>query len=74
MTNFNDESRMPFGKHKGVKLKDVPAGYLCWLYGEMEGKKDWQGPLFTYLKDNLKVLEKEAEEEANGETYGDYFD
>lgn len=60
---MNDESKMPFGKHKGEKLKDVPASYLIWLFGEMEGKKQSQGPLFQYIKDNLKVLEKEAEEQ-----------
>jgi Putative quorum-sensing-regulated virulence factor len=24
---------MPFGKHKGVPLRDVPASYLSWLLG-----------------------------------------
>lgn len=63
MADFNDDTKMPFGKHKGAKLKDVPASYLLWLYGQMEAQKQSQGPLFRYLKANLKVLEKEAEEE-----------
>lgn len=29
---MNDESIMPFGKHKGEKLANVPADYLLWLY------------------------------------------
>ena len=24
--------RMPFGKHKGLKMEDVPVDYLHWLY------------------------------------------
>jgi Putative quorum-sensing-regulated virulence factor len=23
--------RMPFGKHEGKLLRDIPTGYLCWL-------------------------------------------
>jgi hypothetical protein len=25
------EIRMPFGRHKGMSIKDIPAGYLKWL-------------------------------------------
>jgi exodeoxyribonuclease X len=25
------DSPMPFGKHKGTKLKDLPADYVRWL-------------------------------------------
>jgi hypothetical protein len=27
---LNDKSLMPFGKHKGKAMEDVPAGYLLW--------------------------------------------
>jgi hypothetical protein len=27
------EARMPFGKHKGTRIKEVPLSYLCWLLG-----------------------------------------
>ena len=63
MAKLTDDSKMPFGKHKGEKMENVPARYLLWLYGEMEAKKQSQGPVFRYIKDNLKALEKEAEEE-----------
>ena len=33
--------RMPFGKHKGLLIRDVPTGYLNWLSGE--SKKGWLG-------------------------------
>lgn len=29
---YTDETPMPFGKHKGTPLKDVPPSYLLWLY------------------------------------------
>lgn len=28
--------RMPFGKHKGLTIAEVPAGYICWLLKEAE--------------------------------------
>lgn len=31
---LTDESLMPFGKHKGEKMANVPASYLLWLYDE----------------------------------------
>lgn len=34
MTAFTDESIMPFGKHKGEKLENVPASYFLWLWNE----------------------------------------
>jgi len=32
---FEDTDKMPFGKHEGKPLSDVPAYYLMWLYKEM---------------------------------------
>lgn len=26
--------KMPFGKYKGEQLKNIPIGYLIWLYDE----------------------------------------
>lgn len=31
MTPLTDEDHMPFGKHKGQRMADVPASYLAWL-------------------------------------------
>ena len=28
---------LPFGKHKGDKLSDVPTGYLNWMLNTMDG-------------------------------------
>ena len=34
MKHYTDQTRMPFGKHRGKPMKDVPAEYLLWLLGE----------------------------------------
>lgn len=31
---LTDESLMPYGQHKGWKMKDVPRHYLRWLADE----------------------------------------
>ena len=54
---MTDKSIMPFGKHKGKQLDQVPADYLMWLY---ENNKV-SGLLKEYIEDNLDVLEKEAQ-------------
>lgn len=37
---LTDEDTMPFGKHKGELLSDVPASYLIWL-SEQDWISDW---------------------------------
>jgi hypothetical protein len=32
---------MPFGKHKGKSLEDIPASYLCWVLRECESAERW---------------------------------
>ena len=58
---LTDDSPMPFGKHEGERMEDVPAKYLVWLYND--GLKE--GPVRRYIEDNLKVLEQEIEEQGN---------
>ena len=52
---LTDKSPMPWGKHKGVPMANVPAKYLLWLLSE--GKCDWS--VKQYIIDNKEVLEKE---------------
>jgi len=35
-TKLTDDSIMPFGKHKGTRLGDVPDAYWSWFLGQ-----DW---------------------------------
>lgn len=61
----NDDSRMPFGKHKGSKLSNVPAPYLLWLADELgkEPKDAVRAELRAYVDENRAVLEQESESE-----------
>lgn len=48
---------MPFGKHKGLSLEDVPASYLLWL-ADQESPPD---AVAEYVKMNRHALEDEVE-------------
>ena len=52
---ITDESLMPFGKHKGVPMVEVPAGYLIYLYDNNYCK----GEVQAYILENLNVLRVE---------------
>lgn len=54
---MTDESIMPFGKHKGEKLANVPPSYLLWLYDE--GK--CYGELWGYIAENMDAIKAEIE-------------
>lgn len=57
-TPLDDLSPMPFGKHKGVPMQDVPAAYLHWLWSN--GKADDAlCPVTLYIKQNLNALKQE---------------
>lgn len=55
---LTDDSLMPFGRHQGTPMADVPARDLLWLY---ENNK-CSGPVKAYIMDNLQVLRKEVQE------------
>lgn len=56
---LNDNSPMPFGKHKGVKMANVPASYLLWLYDNDK----CSSCVKEYIEDNLDVLRIEIDRE-----------
>lgn len=53
---LTDTSEMPWGKHQGKAMIEVPADYLLWLYDNNK----CSGSVLDYIKDNLDVLKKEA--------------
>ena len=57
---MEDNSIMPWGKHKGDKMINVPASYLLWLY---ENDKCGFGDVFHYIKDNLDVIKQQITNE-----------
>ena len=58
---MEDSDLMPFGKHKGDRLDQVPARYLLWL-DEQPGFRKRTPTLAEYIRRNRSVLEKEIEE------------
>ena len=63
---LHDDSPMPFGKHKDRKLADVPAGYFLWLW-EQEWFQYKFPDLHTYVKQNMNVLQAEADDSDPGD-------
>lgn len=52
---LNDLSPMPFGKHSGEAMQDVPASYLHWLW-----TNDCSNiPVRRYIQKNIVVLKDE---------------
>lgn len=58
-TRLSDNSRMPFGKHAGKYMEDVPASYLLFLWDEgihAEPERD----IHIYIRTRFSALETEA--------------
>ena len=52
---------MPFGKHKGKLLSQVPPDYLLWLHSEFRlQEKDLDPKVKAYIEANLEALHEEA--------------
>jgi len=68
---MDDNSLMSFGKHRGKKLKNVPASYFLWLY-EQEWADEQYHELLDYIENNLDSIEEDAYNE--GEKYGAFDD
>ena len=61
MKILQDTDLMPFGKHKGEPMQDVPASYLHWLW--QNGLKDDKlSNVADYIRRNLNVLKLEYED------------
>jgi len=45
--------RMPFGKHKGRPLSDVPTDYLCWLLDECDLRPGFRRAVDAELRGRL---------------------
>lgn len=56
---LTDTDPMPFGKHKGTPMQDVPSSYLHWLWTEGGLKDDKFGGVANYVRRNLHALQME---------------
>jgi hypothetical protein len=54
---FQDNDLMPFGKHKGKALVNIPAYYLIYIY---ENNMVYDERVKKYIINNLDVLKKQA--------------
>ncbi|WP_430811292.1 MULTISPECIES: putative quorum-sensing-regulated virulence factor [unclassified Carboxylicivirga] len=65
---LTDNDPMPYGKHQGKPMIDVPASYLMWLWENNKVKKTSGGTrnaVYWYIHENLDVIEKELNEQNN---------
>lgn len=56
MKKLSDIDLMPFGKYQGVKMIDIPASYLLYLFSNDLP----EGNVKEYIKENLEVLNDEV--------------
>ena len=54
---MTDNSLMPYGKHKGQKMANVPPDYLIWLFENNKCTPE----VAKYIAENLDVLKAEIE-------------
>jgi len=54
---YTDDDLMNFGKYKNLRLKEVPASYLHWIYTNNVQSHDIQ--LHNYIENNLVALKEE---------------
>ena len=58
MQVLQDDSPMPWGKHKGMPMVDVPASYLFWLWSERGlERQTTTDAVANYISRNLATLE-----------------
>lgn len=57
ITVLTDYDKMPFGKHEGKTMANVPAAYLIYLYDVM--KVNHLG-VKKYIENNMQVLRSEV--------------
>lgn len=72
--SFTDNHPMPFGKHKGTLMANVPAQYLIWLWmnsTEHDRRNGYNKGVLQYIEANLERLKKEVERERANKKYGD---
>jgi hypothetical protein len=58
MRILTDTDKMPFGKHKGVPMQDVPASYLHYLWANGLSS-DSQSNVADYIRRNKSALKQE---------------
>lgn len=50
---YSPEDEMPFGKYKGVKLKDIPKQYLIYIYENNKVRSKEMREIKHYIFTNI---------------------
>jgi len=56
---LKDTDKMPWGKHEGARMQDVPAHYFHYFWTEKGLKDDKSDPVADYIRRSLGALKKE---------------
>jgi len=59
MKQLEDTDIMPFGKHKGLQMQEVPASYLHWLWTNGLSKEVKTKNVADYISRRLDALKVE---------------
>lgn len=59
MKQLQDDSPMPFGKHKSVHMEKVPAKYLHWLWTNGLESAIETSDVADYIARNIEALRLE---------------
>ena len=51
--------RMPWGKHQGKRLADVPASYLCWVLEESNADRSLKNAVCKELADRFATTHEQ---------------
>jgi uncharacterized protein (DUF3820 family) len=64
MNELTDKSPMPFGKHEGILMGEVPARYLDWFAGECKRDEASDDALavLDYIKRNRDAIDSELDD------------
>lgn len=56
---LEDDSPMPWGMHKGILMKDIPADYFHYLWSKKDGlKNNHENHVADYIRNHLDRLRK----------------
>jgi hypothetical protein len=60
---MTDNDQMPFGKYAGIKMANVPASYLMWLWDNHIVSVQERNRVYWYIHDNIEVIRGEFRRE-----------
>jgi hypothetical protein len=56
---LGDGDPMPFGKHAGVRMDQVPDHWMFWYWSKAGGENKFECPVAGYIRRNLAAFEKD---------------